>query len=306
MGFSTLAIVGPTASGKSNLAIQIALALKSEGIEAEIINADAMQLYRGLDIGTAKLSTVEMQGVEHHLLDVIDPTMEMTAAEYSRLAQDKIKDLISSNKLPILVGGSMFYVAAALDKLDFAPTDPVVRAELEAREKVVGKLSLHAELQALDPISAKNIHPQNSRKVIRALEVISLTGEPFASSFPDPQYLLPTLTLGIDVSRDVLKQRISQRVDQMWSKGIVEETRGLIESGQTLSKTAAAAIGYSQAAQQLKGELSESEAISETVQLTNRYARRQMSWFRRDKRIFWLTDGPNLLSQALERIRLEQ
>lgn len=306
MVFSTLAIVGPTASGKSNLAIQVALALKSEGIEAEIINADAMQLYRGLDIGTAKLSTVEMQGVGHHLLDVIDPTMEMTAAEYSRLAQDKIKDLISSNKLPILVGGSMFYVAAALDKLDFAPTDPVVRAELEAREKVVGKLSLHAELQALDPVSAKNIHPQNSRKVIRALEVISLTGEPFASSFPDPEYLLPTLTLGIDVSRDVLKQRISQRVDQMWSKGIVEETRGLIESGQTLSKTAAAAIGYSQAAQQLKGELSESEAISETVQLTNRYARRQMSWFRRDKRISWLTDGPNLLSQALERIRLEQ
>lgn len=306
MGFSTLAIVGPTASGKSNLAIQIALALKSEGIEAEIINADAMQLYRGLDIGTAKLSPVEMQGVEHHLLDVIDPTMEMTAAEYSRLAQDKIKDLISSNKLPILVGGSMFYVAAALDKLDFAPTDPLVRAELEAREKVVGKLSLHAELQALDPVSAKNIHPQNSRKVIRALEVISLTGEPFASSFPDPQYLLPTLTLGIDVSRDVLKQRIWQRVDQMWSKGIVEETRGLIESGQTLSKTAAAAIGYSQATQQLKGELSESQAISETVQLTNRYARRQMSWFRRDKRISWLTDGPNLLSQALERIRLEQ
>lgn len=306
MAFRVLAIVGPTASGKSALAIQIALALKTQGVEAEIINADAMQLYRGLDIGTAKVARTEMQGIEHHLLDVIEPTTEMTAVEYSKLAQAKIQALLDAGKLPILVGGSMFYVAAALDRLDFAPTDPELRSQLEAREQEIGKLSLHAELAELDPVSAGNIHPQNSRKVIRALEVISITGEPFSSSFPDPEYLLPTLTLGIDVPRDVLKQRVTARVERMWSIGILDEAQRLSEASSGLSKTARAAIGYTQAIDQLQGHLDQAEAISQTVSLTNRYARRQMSWFRRDKRIIWIEDGDNLLEQALERIRLEQ
>lgn len=306
MGFSLLAIVGPTASGKSSLAISVARALQEQGIASEIINADSMQLYRGLDIGTAKLTHSEMQGVTHHLLDVIEPSQEMTAVEYSKLAQQKISDLTASGVMPILVGGSMFYVAAALDRLDFAPTDPSIRAELEARALEIGKISLHAELAALDPVSAKNIHSQNSRKVIRALEVIALTGQPFSSSFPEPEYLVPTLTLGIDVDREALKTRIAKRVSGMWEGGILDEAERLATSHSELSKTAKAAIGYNQAFRQLAGDCEASEAIAETIQLTNRYARRQMSWFRRDKRTVWLQDDDNLLDAALQRIRLEQ
>ncbi|HEY7854384.1 MAG TPA: tRNA (adenosine(37)-N6)-dimethylallyltransferase MiaA [Aquiluna sp.] len=300
MPFSVLAVVGPTASGKSSLALAIAKSLGN----IEIINADAMQLYRGMDIGTAKLSFDEREGVPHHLIDVVSPEQDLTAVEYAKLAHEKISEVIERGNQPVLVGGSMFYVAAALDEMDFAPTDEAVRERLESEAEEIGAMSMHDRLNELDPASANRIPAQNVRRVVRALEVIELTGEPYKSSLPEPRYLRPTLQLGISVDREVLKQRIRDRVLAMWESGLLDEVRGLQRSGLTLSRTAAVAIGYAQAASQLAGELSEKEAIEQTITLTNRYARRQMSWFRRDSRIQWLDSSKNLEQQAIEQIRL--
>lgn len=306
MPFSTLAIIGPTASGKSNLSLQIAESLAESGIEAEILNADAMQLYRGLDIGTAKLSREDRRGVTHHLFDEISPSEEMTAVEYSLLAKAKSQEVIQAGKLPIFVGGSMFYLSAALDKLDFAPTDSDVRQRLELEAAAVGNLEMHRRLESIDIVAANQIHFRNLRKVVRALEVIELTGQPFSASLPEQQYVVPTLTIGIDVERPVLKERIERRVNGMWAQGLLEEAEGLLASLRPLSKTARAAIGYQQAFDYLQGTSGQQEAIDTTIQLTNRYARRQMSWFRRDKRIHWTADSPELLARSLERIRLER
>jgi tRNA dimethylallyltransferase len=304
VGFSALAIVGPTASGKSGLALSLVEALESSGQAAEIINADAMQLYRGMDIGTAKLRINQRRGIVHHLIDAIEPSSEMTAAEYSKLAIDTANEIRARGKLPVFVGGSMFYLAAALDYFDFAPTDKRIRDQLESQAEAVGALEMHNQLAALDPDSGKKIHSNNVRKVIRALEVIQITGRPFPSTLPEPEYLVPTLTIGIDVDREVLKPRIADRVAEMWSQGLIVEARRLLEGNAPLSKTALAAIGYQQAFQQIAGDLSEESAIQGTIQLTNRYARRQMSWFKRDRRTHWLPDSPELLQLALERIRL--
>ena len=304
MGFSTLAIVGATASGKSELALAVVEALEKQGQSAEIINADAMQLYRGMDIGTAKLLESQRRGILHHLIDVIEPSVEMTAAEYSKLANDTASEIRGRGKMPLFVGGSMFYLSAALDHFDFAPTDKAIREQLESQAEAVGNLEMHKQLQVVDPDSALKIHSNNVRKVIRALEVIQITGKAFLSTLPEPKSLLPTLTIGISVERQVLKTRISQRVTDMWQQGLIAEATGLLESENALSKTASAAIGYQQAFQQISGAISEALAIEETVQLTNRYARRQMSWFRRDKRTHWFSDSPELLEKALERIRL--
>jgi tRNA dimethylallyltransferase len=300
VSFSVLAVVGPTASGKSALGIQLATHLQN----AEIINADAMQLYRGMDIGTAKLTEAERSGVPHHLIDVVEPDQELTAVEYSKLAQEKIQQILDRGNLPILVGGSMFYIAAALDEMDFAPTDEALRERLEVEAEDVGALAMHQRLGEQDPESAARIPAQNLRRVIRALEVIELTGEPYKSALPEARYLRPTLQLGISVDRSVLLQRIRKRVEAMWETGLLDEVAKLRSSGVTLSRTAAMAIGYAQARRQLEGEISEQEAIAETISLTNRYARRQMSWFRRDKRIHWLDSEENLSQQALEQIRL--
>lgn len=300
MSFSTLAIVGPTASGKSALALDLA----NELGDVEIVNADAMQLYRGMDIGTAKLSQQERHGIPHHLIDVVSADQELTAVQYANLAQETVSAILGRGKTPLLVGGSMFYVAAALDQMDFAPTDEGVREELEALAEKIGALAMHQRLHEVDPASAVRIPAQNVRRVIRALEVIQLTGEKYKSSLPEPTYLLPTLQMGIDVDRDLLKERIRLRVLRMWEQGLLDEVRELQQSGLELSRTAAVAIGYAQAAKQLSGELSEPQAIEQTISLTNRYARRQMSWFRRDSRIKWLDSSKNLLDQALEQIRL--
>jgi len=300
VSFSVLAVVGPTASGKSDLGISIAKAIGN----AEIVNADAMQLYQGMDIGTAKLGKEFRQGIAHHLIDIVAPDQELTAVEYSKLAYEAIGQILERGNTPILVGGSMFYVAAALDELDFAPTDEVVRERLEAESEVLGALAMHERLKDLDPQSAKRIPAQNVRRVIRALEVIELTGEKHKSALPEPVYLRPTLQLGIDVDREVLKKRIRERVEKMWALGLLEEVQRLLDLGVTFSRTAAVAIGYAQARSQLLGELSQQEAIEQTVSLTNRYARRQMSWFRRDTRIQWLASAANLEHQALEQIRL--
>ncbi|WP_415274547.1 tRNA (adenosine(37)-N6)-dimethylallyltransferase MiaA [Aquiluna sp. Uisw_065] len=304
MGFSALAIVGPTASGKSGLALSVVEALESSGQAAEIINADAMQLYRSMDIGTAKLPKNERRGIAHHLIDAIEPSAEMTAAEYSKLAIDTANEIRARNKLPVFVGGSMFYLAAALDHFDFAPTDKGIRNQLESQAEAVGTLEMHNQLAALDPESGRKIHSNNIRKVIRALEVIQITGQPFPSTLPEPEYLVPTLTIGINVEREVLKPRIANRVAEMWSHGLIDEAGQLLDGDASLSKTALAAIGYQQAFQQISGDLTEAAAIQETIQLTNRYARRQMSWFMRDRRTHWLPDSPKLLQSALERIRL--
>lgn len=306
MPFEILAVLGPTASGKSSLAIEIALQLQSEGQSVEIVNADAMQLYRHLDIGTAKLSESERLGVPHHLIDVFDPSEEVTAVQYQELARAKIQEIIARGNLPILVGGSMFYVSAALDGLDFAPTDSEIRARLEKEQELLGPLAMHEKLALLDPATAQKIPANNLRRVVRALEVIQITGEPYSSTLPEPQFWKPTLEIGISVEREELKRRIQLRAEAMWRKGLLEEVKALQDSAIQLGKTARVAIGYEQAIRQLAGELSEAEAISETVHLTARYARRQMSWFRRDKRIHWVDSAPDLLGQAMNRIRLER
>lgn len=305
MSFKVLALVGPTASGKTSLALDIAEKLAQTSEQVEIINADAMQLYAGMDIGTAKLAMAERRGIPHHLFDIITPAQEMTAVEYQRIARDKCLEIIAAGKIPMFVGGSMFYLAAALDNLDFAPTDALIRSELEQLGQEIGALAMHAKLRELDPITAEKIPSQNVRRVIRALEVIQITGDSYASSLPEPTYWQPTLQLGIDVPRELLKERILLRVEQMWAEGIVAEVENLLSQGE-LGKTARMAIGYKQAIAQLRGEMTEAEAKAETVALTNRYSRRQMSWFRRDKRIKWETAGEDLSASVMKLIRLAQ
>lgn len=303
MSFSLLAVLGPTASGKSDLAIELAKQLISQGRPAEIINADAMQLYRHMNIGTAKLATEEQSGIKHHLLDVIEPSQEMTAVQYQAIARTKAEELLDSGITPVFVGGSMFYVSAALDNLDFAPTDPQVREALEAESERVGAITMHDRLKALDPLTAERIPSQNIRRVIRALEVIEITGSDYQSQLPEQAFWMPTMELGIEVEREVIKERIAQRVERMWDSGLLEEARELLSNFE-LSRTAKMAIGYQQAFRQLSGEYTQEHAIEETITLTQRYARRQMSWFRRDKRIHWLSTSAELANQAMERIRL--
>ena len=303
MSFSLLAVVGPTASGKTALALELAAALEHSGQPVEIINADAMQLYAGMDIGTAKLSIAERSNPPHHLFDILTPAQEMTAVEYQRVARDTCQEIIARGKLPIFVGGSMFYLAAALDQLDFAPTDVQVRLRLEQESASAGAWAMHERLRKLDPVTADKIPAQNVRRVIRALEVIEITGESYASTLPEPRYWKPALQIGLAVDREELKRRILLRVEAMWQQGITREVEQLLAQGE-LGKTARMAIGYKQAIAQLNGELSQAEAMAETVALTNRYARRQMSWFRRDKRIGWISANEPLIPQALNLIRL--
>lgn len=300
MSFRLLALVGPTASGKSALGVQLAREIG----DTEVISADAMQLYSGMDIGTAKVTEEESQGITHHLLSVAQPRDELTVVQYRELFDAALADIESRGNLPLAVGGSTLYLAAALDEMQFAPTDPIIRERLEEELKKIGSLDLHARLREKDPIAAEKISPQNSRKVIRALEVIELSGTSFAASLPDPQYRIPTLQLGLSLDREVLLDRVQRRVDQMWADGFLDEVRELFAAGE-LSRTAAVAIGYKQARAQLLGQVSEEEAKEETVRLTMRYAKKQMTWFRRDKRIRWLNPEKPLES-ALEQIRLER
>ena len=292
--FEIIAVVGPTASGKSQLGIELASMLTAQGHPAEVINADAMQLYRGLDIGTAKLVEGERGGIAHHLIDVVSPEAEATVADYQQLARAKADDLLAAGITPIFVGGSMFYLAAALDELDFDPHDDELRAQLEAELIELGSTHMHRRLAEQDPAAAAKIPAANARKVLRALEVNQLTGRNFRAELPEPVSWRPTLWLGVSLERAELRARIAERVSQMWQAGLLAEVDQLPK----LSATASAAIGYAQALAQLEGRLTEAEAIAETVQLTARYARRQLSWFRRDKRIHWLPNHARLQSAA--------
>ena len=283
-----VAVVGPTGTGKSDLALDIAESIAAAGGKAEIINSDSMQFYRGMDIGTAKLPLGERRGIEHHMLDVLSPRDESTAAEYQRMARPIIEDLQSRGVVPILVGGSMLYVAAVLNTFEFPARDEALRAELESDLEQHGSHELHRRLAQLDPDAATRVDPANPRRVVRALEIVMLTGEPFAAALPEvPENWQPVLELGLNSERAHLVQRLERRVEIMWQKGLLDEVEGLIPLGLREGKTSSRAIGYAQALSQLDGLSTQEEAIAETVRLTQRYARRQMSWFRRDQRIQW-------------------
>jgi tRNA dimethylallyltransferase len=295
-GVSVIAVVGPTASGKSDLALNLA-----ERLGGEIVNADAMQLYRGMDIGTAKVPPGERRGIAHHQLDILGVREEASVAAYQREARLDLAGIRSRRRRPILVGGSGLYVRAALDRLDIPPTDPTVRARLERELAVEGIEALHLRLWQTDPVAARAIQPRNERRVVRALEVIELTGRPFSATLPTREYQLPTITVGLLVPRPALDVRIEARVHQMWEAGLLDEVRRLDAAGLREGRTAAKALGYSQALAHLDGILSAGQAIEDTITSTRRFARRQESWFRPDQRIRWLGyDDPRLTDRALE------
>jgi tRNA dimethylallyltransferase len=284
-----IAIVGSTGTGKSELAIRIAETLSEDGQSAEIVNADAMQLYRGMDIGTAKLAIAERRGIEHHLIDMLDVTQESTAAEYQKIARAKILEIQSRGAMPILVGGSMLYVAAVLNNFEFPVRDKDLRASLEQELLDLGPNAMHQKLAELDASAASRIDPENGRRIVRALEIVTLTGEPFAAALPDEiESWQEVLEIGVRMDREILVAKLEQRVRGMWARGMVEETKKLVSMGLRESVTAGYAIGYAQALAQLDGELSQEQAIESTTKLTQKYARRQMSWFKRDTRINWL------------------
>lgn len=299
-----IAIVGPTGTGKSDLAVSLAHEIIGRGNKAEIINADSMQFYRGMNIGTAKLSVEQRGGVVHHLIDVLDIRDESTAAEYQAQARAKIEQLQRHNVVPILVGGSMLYVAAVLNTFEFPARDEDLRAQLESDLLQFGSPALHQRIAALDPVAASRIDPANGRRVVRALEVITLTGQPFAAALPqETQSWQPVVEIGLNSERSHLVERLAKRVEVMWRSGLVEEVEGLISQGIREGKTSSRAIGYAQALAQIDAELTEAEAIAETVQLTQRYARRQMSWFKRDERINWFDyRDPNMGKKTLDLI----
>jgi tRNA dimethylallyltransferase len=300
-----IAIVGSTGTGKSELAIRIAEALREEGSASEIVNSDAMQLYKGMDIGTAKLPLAERRGIEHHLIDVLDVTQESTAAEYQKIARAKILEIQSRGAIPILVGGSMLYVAAVLNNFEFPVRDKDLRAQLEQELLEAGPAAMHQKLAELDASAASRIDPENGRRIVRALEIVTLTGEPFAAALPDEiESWQEVLEIGLRMDRELLVARLAERVRGMWDTGMVNETEVLISKGLRESVTAGYAIGYAQALAQLDGELSQDQAIESTTKLTQKYARRQMSWFKRDTRINWLDAlDPEVTNLAIALVR---
>jgi tRNA dimethylallyltransferase len=278
-------IVGATATGKSNLAIKVA-----QKLQGEVVNADSMQLYKGMDIGTAKLSKNERQGIEHHLIDILEVTEDSSAAQYQALARAKIDELLLKEIPTIVVGGTGLYVKSILDDLNFPDTNEEVRARLQRECESIGALALHAKLAKLDPAAAAAIPAQNSRRVIRALEVIELTGRPFTANLPrqGSSRYPDAKQFGLVMDREKLSDVISNRVERMWEKGFVAEVRELLAKGLREGKTARAALGYSQIIRFLDGELSEIEAQEDTKRATRQYSRRQETWFSRDNRITWL------------------
>ncbi|MBC9225399.1 tRNA (adenosine(37)-N6)-dimethylallyltransferase MiaA [Aeromicrobium sp. 636] len=294
MSRPVVAIVGPTASGKTGLSVALA-----QELDGEVVNADSVQLYRGMDIGSAKATPAERGGVPHHLLDVLEVTDEANVSQFQQWARAAIDDIRDRGRLPILVGGSSLYVRAVLDPLDFPGTDPQVRERWAARLDEIGPEALHAELARRDPPAAAAILPTNGRRIVRALEVGELTGQPFMATMPPAVSIYPHVAMiGLDVPRDVLDARIDARVDQMWADGFVEEVRSL--PGLAGSPTASRALGYQQVLAFLAGEISEDEARAETKAGTRRFARRQDRMMRKDPRIHWLPfDAPDLLARAV-------
>lgn len=291
-----IAVVGPTASGKSALGLALA-----HELGGEVVNVDSMQLYRGMDIGTAKLSPAEREGIPHHQLDVWDVTETASVARYQQAALRDIEDIMSRGKTPILVGGSMLYAQALVDDWQFPPTDPQVRAKYEARRADIGTDALHAELARVDPAAAAIIEDKDPRRTVRALEVIELTGKPFKASQP-PKNGPPrwgTRLLGLRTDSEWLNPRIEKRTHLMFEQGLVEEVERLQDKGLVADSTAGRAIGYAQVLQAQRGELTWEDAVERTITGTRRYVRRQRSWFNRDKRITWLDAAGDTTARAL-------
>jgi tRNA dimethylallyltransferase len=294
-GGAVVAVVGATATGKSSLAVALA-----REIGGEVVNADSMQLYRGMDVGTAKLSVAERDGVPHHLLDVWDVTQPASVAAYQALARAEVDRLHAAGRTPVLVGGSGLYVRAVIDDLDFPGTDAEVRRRIEAELADQGATALHQRLAALDPLAAAAILATNGRRIVRALEVIEITGRPFTATLPGPRPVYDAVMIGLTLPRPHLDGRIAARVATMWAAGLVEEVRGLEHAGLRNGPTASRALGYAQVLAMLAGERDEQWAHEETVRATRRFARRQELWFRRDPRVRWLDgDRPDLLAAVV-------
>jgi tRNA dimethylallyltransferase len=298
---TTLAVVGPTASGKSGLAIALAERLTADGRPAEIVNADSMLVYRGMDIGTAKPTAAERARAVHHLVDLLDVTETATVAEFQARARATIGDCRRRGVIPILVGGSALYIRAIVDDFVFPGTDPAVRARLEGELAEVGAEAMHARLVVIDPAAAASILPGNGRRIVRALEVVEITGQPFVARLPERRYLLPgVVQVGLAIDRVTLDLRIEQRVEAMWSAGLVTEVTELIRRGLRDGLTASRALGYRQVLDFLGGSIDEDEARRRTVVGTRKFARRQDSWFKQDPRISWLAyDRPDLVEAAV-------
>ena len=291
-----VAVVGPTATGKSDLGLDLA-----EALGGEVVNADASQLYRGMDIGTAKLAPAQRRGIPHHQLDVLEVTDEASVAAYQSASRADVDAIQSRGRHPLVVGGSGLYVRAALDVLEIPPTDAGVRARLEAEAAEQGAAAMARRLRSLDPVAMEKIEPNNVRRIVRALEVVELTGRPYSATMPRREFVQPTVVVGLRVARPELDARIVARVDRMWEAGLLQEVRALDELGLRRGRTASRALGYAQALAQLDGTLDAARAREETVALTRRFARRQESWFGPDHRIHWLDAGAGDRDELTER-----
>jgi len=303
MGTHVIAVVGATATGKSRLAIALARSLGGE-----IVNADSMQLYQGMDIGTAKEPEAARQEVPHHLLDIWPVTRTANVADYAKLARAAIDDITARGRVPLLAGGSGLYVRAAVGDLDFPGTDGGIRARLEDELARLGPAAMHARLARLDPAAAAAILPGNGRRIVRALEVIEISGRPFAATMPPYQPQAqgrPVIQIGLTLPRAELDERIAARVDRMWQAGFEAEVRRLVQAGLREGKTASRALGYQQMLRHLDGELSLDEARRETIKASRRFARRQESWFRRDPRVTWLDASGTVCADLAERLLAE-
>ena len=293
---SLIIICGATATGKSDLAVALA-----QQIKAEVINADSMQLYKGMDIGTAKLSLAERSGVTHNLIDVLDIKEEANVSWYQSLAREKIDELIGAGKKVVVVGGTGLYIKSILDDLNFPDTDPVIRQKITDEAEKVGNEAMHQRLAKLDPAAALAIPKENIRRIIRALEVIELTGKPFTANLPrqESSKYPSAMQFGLVLDRDNLDEKIDKRVEQMWAKGFAREVLQLMNQGLAQATTAKMALGYSQIMSYLNGECDEEFAKAETKRVTRAYARRQETWFSRDERINWL-------APATKQVQLEK
>lgn len=294
-----VAVVGPTATGKSDLALDLAEALSpAGGPPAEIVNADAYQLYTGMDIGSAKVPLDQRRGIVHHQVDVLDVREDSSVARYQSAARADLDAIADRGARAIVVGGSGLYLRALLDDMTFPGTDPAVRAALEERAEREGTRALYEELKVADPAAAQSIGPKNTRRIVRALEVIEITGAPFTANLPRQEYVRPAVQIGLDCDREVLDARVAERVERMWQAGLVDEVATLAAHG--LGRTASRAVGYAEVLAHLAGEITEEQARADVTANTRRLARKQMGWFGRDPRVTWLDAGaPDLLEQAL-------
>ncbi len=299
MSAPLIIICGPTATGKSDLALEVA-----EKFNGEVINADSMQLYRGMDIGTAKLTVEERRGIPHHLLDILTVDQDASVAQYQGLARAAVDEIRERGKSAIIVGGTGLYIKSIIDEMNFPETDPALRKRLEDEAELLGTAELYSRLRVLDPEAAAAIEPANTRRIIRALEVIEVTGEPYSANLPsDTSLRYPdALHFGLAMERANLAPRIEARVHRMFEQGLVDEVRNLIDQGLLEGTTAQRAIGYAQVISFINGEISLGQAIEETIIATRQYVRRQETWFKRDQRIQWIGEDVSRLPFIQERL----